>query len=192
MSLRRTARFVESACADWQIDLILDDAVVVACELVANAVQHAGTAGRLAPRYWAGGPTIVVYDQNPELTLPLRSVADRGRGCDLVVVAALRSDWVSRGQDEKCVWAFLPLSAGSAYSHTVRTVARDTVRIVLAHSGDFRDAAEEVRRLITWLTAQHGRDLVRDIADELAKELDEASDVAATQDAPDPQAVDST
>jgi hypothetical protein len=143
LSPRRAARFVESACVDWQVDLIREDAVVVASELVANAVQHAGTACRLALRYGALGLTIAVNDQNPELTLPLRSATDRGRGRGLGVVAALSSDWgVSRGREEKCVWSFLPLSARAAYSRTVRTAVRGTVRIVLAHSGDSRDAAE--------------------------------------------------
>ena len=47
--------FVRLACADWQLDLIRADAVAVASELVTNALQHAGTACRLALRYRAAG-----------------------------------------------------------------------------------------------------------------------------------------
>jgi anti-sigma regulatory factor (Ser/Thr protein kinase) len=195
-SPRRARRFVESACADWQLDQVRVDAVVVASELVTNAVQHAGTACRLTLRYRAGGLTITVYDQNPDLTLPLRSVSARagGRGLGgrgLFAVAALSSDWgVSRNGAEKCVWAFLPVSAGATYSHTVRTAARDILRAVLAHGADSPDAASAVRHLVTWLAAQRGRAIVRDVADELASELAEASAVHAAQGTPDRPAVD--
>jgi hypothetical protein len=193
LSPRRAGLYVESACADWQLDQIRDDAVVVASELVANAAQHTGTACRLALRYGERGLTIAVYDQNPDLTLPLRSVSERGRGRGLFVVTSLSSDWgVSRGRAEKCVWAFLPVSAGASYSHTVRTAVRDVMRTVLARGADSPDAASAVRHLITWLAAQHGRDFVRDVADELASELAEASAVTAGQGTPDRSAVDAT
>jgi hypothetical protein len=41
-SLRRARMFVRFACTDWQLDPIRDDAVAVASELVAHAVQHVG------------------------------------------------------------------------------------------------------------------------------------------------------
>lgn len=108
-------------------------------------------------------------------------------------MAALSSDWgVSRSRAEKCVWAFLPMSAGATYSHTVRTAARDILRIVLAHGADSPDAASAVRHLVTWQARQQGRAFVRDVADELAGELAEASAVTAAQGTPDRPAVDAT
>jgi hypothetical protein len=157
-SPRRARLFVESACADWQLDQIRDPAVMVASELVANAVQHAGTTCRLALRYRARGLAIAVYDHDPDLALPLRPVAESQRGHGLFIVAALSLHWgVSRGRDEKCVWAFLPVSAWATYSHTVRTAARDAMRIVLAYGADSSDAAHTVRHLVAALAALHGR-----------------------------------
>ena len=57
---RRARTFVQAACADWQLDDIRDDirddATIVACELVDNAVRHAGPgpAGSDRPRAGLG------------------------------------------------------------------------------------------------------------------------------------------
>ena len=55
LSTRRARTFVRAACADWQLDDIRDDALVVVTELVGNAVLHAGPACRLALRYARSG-----------------------------------------------------------------------------------------------------------------------------------------
>ena len=185
-SPQRARLFIESACADWQLDLIRDPARVVASELVANAVQHAGTACRLTLRHRARGLTIAVYDHAPDLALPLRPVAESQRGRGLFIVAALSLHrGLSRGRNEKCVWAYLPISAWATYSYTVRTAARDVTRVVLAYGPDSSDAAHAVPHLVAALAAQLGREFVRDVVDELAAELAEASAAVSTQGALD-------
>ena len=49
-----------------QLDNIRADALVVASELVANAVLHAGPGRRLALLYDAFGLTIAVRDRRPD------------------------------------------------------------------------------------------------------------------------------
>jgi hypothetical protein len=178
---RRARLFVDSACADWQLDQIRDPARVVASELVANAVVHAGTACRLALRCRAGGLTIAVYDHAPDRAIPLRPVVESQRGHGLFVVAALSLDWgASQGRDEKCVWAFLPASAEATHSHTVRTAAGDLTRTVLAFGADTSGAAHAVRHLVGALAAEHGQEFVRDVVDELAAELAGVSTAIST------------
>jgi hypothetical protein len=54
-SPRRARFFVATACRDWRLDSICGDAVLVASELVDNAVVHARTACRLAVQQPTGG-----------------------------------------------------------------------------------------------------------------------------------------
>ena len=149
-SPQRARLFIESACADWQLDLIRDPARVVASELVANAVQHRGHGLPVVTlRHRARGLTIAVYDHAPDLALPLRPVAESQRGRGLFIVAALSLHrGLSRGRNEKCVWAYLPISAWATYSYTVRTAARDVTRVVLAYGPDSSDAAHAVPHLV--------------------------------------------
>jgi hypothetical protein len=78
------------------------------------------------------------------------------------------------------VWAFLPASASAAHSHTVRAAAQDAVRTVLAHGAGSPDAAPAVRQLVASLAAQHGREFIQEVADEVAAELAQASAAAGT------------
>jgi len=99
------------------------------------------------------------------------------------MVAALSLHWgLSRGQGEKCVWAFLPATVAAAYSHTVRTAAHDAVRVLLAHGANSPDAANAVERLVARQGEHHGPQFVQDMADELVVELAEATAVMATED----------
>jgi hypothetical protein len=71
-SPRRARLFVKTACKDWQLDAICDDATLVASELVENAISDAGTSCRLSIRRDARGLTITVRDyQYRGLPLPL-------------------------------------------------------------------------------------------------------------------------
>jgi anti-sigma regulatory factor (Ser/Thr protein kinase) len=182
-SARRARLFVDAACTDWQLEVIRDDALVVVSELVANAVVHAGTGCRVVLRCGAGGLTIAVYDHAPDRALPLRPVTESQRGHGLFMVAALSLHWgLSRGRGEKCVWAFLPATAAAAYSHTVRSAARDAVRVHLAHGANSPDAANAVEHLVAGLGERHGSQFVQDVADELVVELAEATAVMAIED----------
>ena len=185
---RRARTFVRAACADWQLDDIRDDATIVACELVDNAVLHAGPGYRLTLRYDVFGLTIAVRDRRPD-RLP-QALPDGPGGpshlSGLFLVAALSREWgVIPGQDEKTVWALLPAGDSSTtYARAIRTAIRDAVRAVLANGGNTAAAAAAVRQITARLTEQHGAAAVRDLVDALAGELADAnSAVASTNEA---------
>jgi anti-sigma regulatory factor (Ser/Thr protein kinase) len=180
---RRARLFVAAACSEWDLDAIRGDAVVVVSELVANAVLHAGTGCRVALRYRAHGLTVAVYDTNPGRVLPLRPVTENQRGHGLFIVAAMSLHWgVTRGVEEKCVWAFLPVTAAATYPAEVRKAAHDAARAALTHGADSPTTALAVRRLVQRLADERGPEFLRDMADELVAELAEASAATATED----------
>jgi hypothetical protein len=104
-SPRRARLFVTTACQDWRLDSVCDDAVIVACELVENAVVHARTACRLAIRLDDRGLTIAVRDRGPFTVLHPRP------GHGLFMVAEVSRAWdVSPTEEGKSVWALLPIA----------------------------------------------------------------------------------
>ncbi|WP_433291761.1 ATP-binding protein [Pseudonocardia sp. CA-142604] len=109
-STRAARETVRVACRDWRVDdHTCDDALLVATELVANAVDHAQTPCVLILSRDHDGLRITVRDfaprQLPELQ-PVDVTAARGRG--LQVVAAVSRDWgVTTVDGEKSVWAVL-------------------------------------------------------------------------------------
>jgi len=114
LSLPRRARlFVKAACADWQLHSMCDDAMLVASELVDNAVTHARTSGcRLNLRLDALGLTVAVRDNDyGGLLMPLAidSAGERHHG--LFLVAAISRTWgVNPTENGKSVWALLPVT----------------------------------------------------------------------------------
>ena len=141
---------MRAACADWQLDDIRDDAMVVASELVDNAVLHAGPGYRLTLRYDAFGLTIAVRDRRPDRLpqAPPDGPEPPPHLSGLFLVAALSREWgVIPGQDDKTVWALLPVPDSTTYPHAIRMAARDAVRAVLVHRGNTAAAATAVRQI---------------------------------------------
>ncbi len=98
---------------------IVDDAVLVATELIGNAVRHARSlpSGRLRISWEqsAGGITLSVTDggglQRPR-SRNASPYETTGRG--LTIVSALADFWgVKRGPDTVTVWAHLPARTSS-------------------------------------------------------------------------------
>jgi anti-sigma regulatory factor (Ser/Thr protein kinase) len=108
-STHRARLFVEAACADWELDALRDNAVIVASELVANAVLHARTECRLMVQLDANGLTIGVQDHRRGWAKRLPSVdATNLRGLGLFVVDRVSRSWgTSPTADGKKVWALL-------------------------------------------------------------------------------------
>jgi anti-sigma regulatory factor (Ser/Thr protein kinase) len=112
---------IRAACLAWDIDDgVCEDAELVASELVANVVDHAGTPCTLTVSVDDEGLLIGVrdfYPCQPPQAQPLDPSSRRGRG--LQAVAAVSSRWgVTPFQDGKSVWALLPAVSPRAALHS--------------------------------------------------------------------------
>ena len=98
-------------CRAQGLTALTEDAALLTSELVANAVEHAGTSITVTAESRAGHLSVSVADDNavgavrakgePEL------LDERGRG--LLVVAAIASEWGTKRQGGgKAVWFRLP------------------------------------------------------------------------------------
>jgi anti-sigma regulatory factor (Ser/Thr protein kinase) len=91
----------------------VDDVVLVASELVGNAVVHTvGQLDELSVSWEIEPVTVVVRVTDTSPTLPRPSSADPNRpgGRGLAIVAAIASDWgVQRSRQGKQVWARVPV-----------------------------------------------------------------------------------
>lgn len=108
---------MRSVCSDWRVDgELCDDAQLIATELVANVVDHAGTWCELTVR--AEGEQLWIevrdfYRCPPPRPRPVDLRRGRGRG--LHMVSALSTRWgVTELSDGKSVWAVLPLPVAGA------------------------------------------------------------------------------
>jgi hypothetical protein len=80
---------------------------------------------------------------------------------------------------DKTVWALLPVGDSPTYSRSIRKAVHDAVRAVLAHGRNTTAAATALRQITARLTEQHGAAAVRDLTDELARELAAANSAVA-------------
>ena len=92
-----------------------ETAVLLATELVSNAVQHGGGSSFLDATVGAGSIRIEVADDNPTMRglevapAAAAGLSERGRG--LKLVAALSSRWGAERRDHgKTVWCEIPRS----------------------------------------------------------------------------------
>jgi anti-sigma regulatory factor (Ser/Thr protein kinase)/anti-anti-sigma regulatory factor len=104
---------VRHACADWEVAPgVCDAALMVATELVTNAVVHARTASVLEVGLDAEGLRVAVRDDAPGPLAPDPRSGPHG-GYGLRVVAGLSRAWgVTRHGRGKTVWALLALDGG--------------------------------------------------------------------------------
>jgi serine phosphatase RsbU (regulator of sigma subunit)/anti-sigma regulatory factor (Ser/Thr protein kinase) len=158
----RARSFTRGALRAWGLpDEVVDDAVLLVSELVANGVQHAGTELEVHVRLAAGtspGVEVQVTDQHPARALPAPATStgntDSERGRGLLLPSALASEWgVTYTAAAKTVWFRLPVpgreglgagdeAAGDGTASTGGASARDlTARDLTARDAGARDVA---------------------------------------------------
>jgi len=98
-------------------DDLISDAVLLASELVTNAVVHAGTPVRLTCRLNGTNIEVSVLDRHPARVIPdvpgASAVVDRPSGRGLLLPAALSPSWgVTYAAAAKAVWFRLGPNAG--------------------------------------------------------------------------------
>ncbi|MDA2808912.1 SpoIIE family protein phosphatase [Nocardiopsis suaedae] len=107
--------FVRETLDQWAVGRSADDAVLLASELVTNAVIHAESPLELTVRRLRGAVEVVVADRVPEravpqagpLTVDTSPSTDNGRsgGLGLALAAAIASSWgVAYSKEDKAVW----------------------------------------------------------------------------------------
>lgn len=131
-------QFVRDRLTSWEATEHLDAAVLIASELVTNAILHARTSISLRVAVEDTAVRIEVYDENPRLPAlsPCPPEATSGRG--LALVTNLATSWgIENRADGKVVWALL----GQASEE-------DHLEDCLDLSGvdDLAEAFEEIRR----------------------------------------------
>ena len=114
----KTARdFTSSTLRDWHLDGLIQEAVLVASELVTNAIRHGRcTSGaakvELAWRRQASRVICTVTDCSPQA--PVLGSADQdsesGRGLQVVQAIAATWGWMMLSASTKAVWAALTIS----------------------------------------------------------------------------------
>ncbi|WFF00252.1 ATP-binding protein [Micromonospora sp. WMMD964] len=116
-------RLVARQCHAWGMHAVADRVMVIASELVSNAVQHARTDMDITVADVAGSLRISVRDRDgetPDSTTPTlpRQVTEGGRG--LPIIAALTTHWgFFPFGDGKTVWAAIDGPHGSPVSGRV-------------------------------------------------------------------------
>ena len=111
----RARSFTRDALRSWGLPPgLIDDAVLLVSELVANGVQHAGTRLEVSCRLVGAVLEVRVADRHPARVLPDPGVragdtdSERGRG--LLLPTAIASAWgVTYQSGDKTVWFLLPV-----------------------------------------------------------------------------------
>lgn len=92
----------------WEMPEQADEALLVASELVSNAVLHARTTIQLRVACSDSTVRVEVYDENSRLPTLAPCPADATSGRGLSLVASLSSGWGIESRDDgKVVWATL-------------------------------------------------------------------------------------
>lgn len=117
----KTARdFTTATLRGWHLNALIQDAVMVASELVTNAIRH-GTPfavdneehPRVELTWWRQASSLicVVTDRSakPPVLAPASLHAESGRGLQIVHALAVTWGWTTLSAREKAVWAALGL-----------------------------------------------------------------------------------
>jgi anti-sigma regulatory factor (Ser/Thr protein kinase) len=113
--------FTAAALRKWHLDPLISDAVLIASELVTNAIDH-GTAHsddegpglvELTWSYQISRLICVITDRatEPPVIAPTDTDAESGHGLQIVAALAAAWGWTMLGTGQKAVWAALHLPA---------------------------------------------------------------------------------
>lgn len=131
-SAKAARDFTTATLLDWQLEEIVQVAVLIASELVTNAIRHGACVAadvrgdalsasaaanhglvELAWRRQASRLVCMVTDQSarPPVLAPADIAAESGRGLQIVQALAASWGWMLLGSRQKAVWAALQLPA---------------------------------------------------------------------------------
>jgi len=132
-AVREGRHFVEAQVTGLGADGFIDDAALVASELLANAVQHGTPPISICVTGDAEGVRIEVYDANPRGPVPLAPSAGNMTGRGLALVNGLTQRWGCDRVDDggKVVWAELAtaLEPRTHEAEQFLTMADEDVRV---------------------------------------------------------------
>ena len=108
-SLATARRMITGCCTGWDLPDLSDDAALIVSELVANAVEHAGTEVLLLVSRRRDGVHIAVCDEDPALPrVPEHDEVLHLRGRGLILIEAITHCWGAMPTATgKVVWATL-------------------------------------------------------------------------------------
>jgi hypothetical protein len=108
------------ALAEWRMATILDDALIIAAELVTNAAKVGGVFHLTLSRE-GGAVLIEVFDSSEASPDPQRRSLDRVDGRGLLLVEACSKDWGWRLEDHggKTVWAVVGSQDVARDAHSI-------------------------------------------------------------------------
>ncbi len=121
-STRSARDFTADSLCCWGLDDLVQDAVLIASELAANAIRHAAPTPGAAPAavelaWWhrVGSLLCVVTDASsmPPVLAPPDLRAESGRGLQIVDALAAAWGWTMLGAQQKAVWAVLSVSGAA-------------------------------------------------------------------------------
>jgi hypothetical protein len=118
-SARAAREFTAGTLRRWRLDSLASDAVLIASELVTNAIDHGDQAGAPLELTWswqASQLICVVTDRaaEPPVVATADTEAESGHGLQIVGALVAAWGWTMLGNGEKAVWAALPLPAPKA------------------------------------------------------------------------------
>jgi two-component sensor histidine kinase len=116
-SARAAREFTVAALRRWHLDPLISDAVLIASELVTNAINHGTPPGEvpgyveLTWSYQVSRLICVITDRalEPPVMTPAGTDAESGHGLQIVGALAAAWGWTMLGTGEKAVWAALRL-----------------------------------------------------------------------------------
>jgi anti-sigma regulatory factor (Ser/Thr protein kinase) len=114
-SAKAAREFTAATLRNWHLDPLISDAVLIASELVTNAISHGSQQDaepvELTWSYQVSRLICVITDRGaePPVAAPAGADAESGHGLQIVGTLAAAWGWTMLGTGEKAVWAALHL-----------------------------------------------------------------------------------